>query len=208
MLNLSNCHIQDYGICILRHNLHLNAHLNISHLFIDNNDISSSSDDSISDIIISGKVKLLNISYNNSVGETSHFFTILTNSSSVIEQLVMCSNNYSTIDWAEELFSSLGENKTLKALSIWGNNISDDVCSVICEALRDNSTLRELHMYDNPLSGQASQRILDALKENNTLEELSLPSYPVGITKEITSLKLVVNEKRRRRGCYVKLEIS
>ena len=127
-------------------------------------------DNYLSDIIITCKVKVLNISYNKTVGETPHFFTtILTDPSSVIEILVMFNNNYSSTSWAIELFSSLRKNKTLEVLEIWCNNISDDVCGVMCGALRVNNTLRVLDMSHNPITGQATQLILDALKDNNTL---------------------------------------
>ncbi|XP_065896129.1 nucleotide-binding oligomerization domain-containing protein 1-like [Dysidea avara] len=208
VLDLDYCHIQDYGLQLLHRSLH-HSNITIDHLWLRNNDLSSSSDSSLSDIIITCKVKWLDISYNKAVGETPHFFTnILTHPSCVIEVLYMYSNNYSTTRPVMELFSSLRENKTVKELWIIGNNISDDECGVICDVLHVNHTLRVLYMSDNPITGQASQLILDAIKNNNTLEQLCLPSYPEDIKKEITSLEQVVNEKRRRRGCDVKLEIG
>ena len=178
MINLYSCHIQDYGLQLLHRSLH-HSNITIDYLRLGNNDLSSSSDSSLSDIIITCKVKVLGISYNKAVGETPHFFTtILTHPSCVIEVLYMYNNNYSTTRPVMELFSSLRENKTVKELWIRGNNISDDECGVICDVLCVNHTLRELYMSDNPITGQASQLILDALKNNNTLEVLSLPSYP------------------------------
>ena len=207
-LNLMSCHIQDYGLRLLHRTLPHN-NTTIDHLRLDSNDLSSSSDSSLSDIIITCKVKELAISGNKAVGETPHFFTtLLTHPSCVIETLDMYRNNYSTTRWATELFSSLRENKTVKELWISSNNISDDVCGVICDVLRVNDSLRELCMWDNPISREASQLILDALKDNNTLELLRLPSYPDNIKKEITSLQQVVNKERTRRGCDVKLEIK
>ncbi|XP_065906900.1 protein NLRC3-like [Dysidea avara] len=205
-LNLSNCYIQDYGLQLLHRSLH-NTNITIDHLWLNNNDLSSSSDSSLSDIVITCKVKALYISGNKTVGETPQFFTtILTHPSYVIETLYMSHNNY-TARPAMELLSSLRENKTVKQLRIDDNNISDDECGVICDVLRVNNTLRGLDMSDNPITGQASQLILDALKDNNTLEQLVLSHYPEDIKKEITSLEQVVNEKRRRRGCDVKLGI-
>ena len=208
-LDLNNCHIQDYGLRLLHRSLH-HSNITIDYLMLKNNDLSSSSDSSLSDIIITCKVKVLNISDNKAVGETPHFFTtILTHPSCVIEVLYMHYNNYSTTRPVMELFSSLRENKTVKVLGIRGNNILDDVCGVICDVLCVNHTLRKLYMWGNSITGQASQLILDALKNNNTLKLLVLPfSYPEDIKKEIRSLQQVVNEKRRRRGCDVKLEIG
>ena len=207
-LNLDSCHIRDHGLRILQRSLH-HSNITIEELRLHNNDISSSSDSSLSDIVITCKVKVLDIGHNEAVGETPHFFTtVLTHPSCVIERLGMVYNNYSTARWVMEVFSSLRENKTVKVLVIWGNNISDDVCGVICDVLSVNNTLRELYMHCNPITGQTSQLILDALKDNNSLEDLWLPSYPEDINKEITSLQQVVNKKRRRRGCDVKLEIG
>ena len=206
IINLNNCHIQDYGLQLLHRSLH-HSNITIDDLWLNNNDLSSSSDSSLSDIVITCKVKVLDISSNKDVGETPHFFTIiLTHPSCVIEELYMWYNNYSTTRPVMEVFSSLRENKTVKRLGIMGNNISDDECGVICDVLSVNNTLRELYMGDNPITGQASQLILDALKNNNTLEQLYLPYYPEDIKKEIRSLEQVVNEKRRR--CDVKLEIA
>ena len=206
-LDLYSCHVQDYGLRLLHRSLH-HSNITIDDLRLGINDLSSSSGSSLSDIVITCKVKVLNISSNKAVGETPHFFTtLLTHPSCVIEGLYMHNNNYSTTRWAMELFSSLRENKTVKELRIDGNNISDDVCGVICDVLHVNNTLRGLDMWRNPITGQASQLILDALKNNNTLKQLRLPSYPEDIKKEITSLQQVVNEKRRRRGSDVKLEI-
>jgi len=206
-LNLVNCHIQDYGLRLLHRTL---AHttITIDVLWLHNNDLTSSSDSPLSDIIITCKVKVLYISDNKAVGATPHFTTTLAHPSCVIEELDMSHNNYPSTRWAIELFSSLRENKTVKVLLIDGNNISDDECDVICDVLRVNNSLRVLMMYRNPITGQASLLILDALKDNNTLELLILPHYPDNNTKEITSLQQVVNKKRTRRGCDVKLKIE
>ena len=208
-LNLNNCHIQDYGLRLLHCTLH-QSNITIHSLRLDNNDLSSSSDSSLSDIISTCKVKVLSINDNKAVGEPPYFFTkLLTHCSYVIEELYMVHNCYSTTRWATELFSSLRENKTVKVLWVTSNNISDDVCSgVICDALRVNNSLRELCMYNNLFSAQAQQLILDALKDNNTLKLLRLSSYFPNDIKEIKSLEQAVNKKRRGRGCDVKFEIE
>ena len=207
-LDLASCHIQDYGLQLLHCKLQ-HTDVTINHLWLQNNDLSSSSDIPLSDIIITRKVKFFDINYNNTVGETPCFFTtILTHPSCVINGLEMYHNNYSTTKWAIELFSSLRKNKTVKWLLIRNNNISDDVCDVMSKVLPVNNTLRELIMYDNPITGKGSQLILIALQDNNTLELLRLPKYPKDVTEEIALLQQDVNNKRRRQGCDVKLEIE
>jgi len=207
-LHLDSCHIQDYGLRLLHRSLS-HSNISIDVLWLRNNDLSSSSDSFLSDIIITCKVKLLSIAFNEDAGATPQFTTLLTHPSCVIEELGMHNNSYSTSRWVIELFSSLRENKTVKKLWIYSNNISDDVCDVVCDVLRVNNSLRVLNMWNNTITGQTSLLIPEALKDNNTLELLSLPEdYPDNITKEITSLQKVVNKKRTRRGCDVELEIK
>ena len=84
MLNLGSCHIQDHGLQLLHHNLH-QGDVTIEVLWLLNNELSSSSDSSRSDITINCNVKVLSISSNKAVGETPHFFTtIVSYPSSVI----------------------------------------------------------------------------------------------------------------------------
>ena len=213
-LDLFGCNIQDYGLRLIHRNLH-NADITIDDLCLYNNNLSSASDSSLSDIIITCEVQCLDISENKNVGETSDFCTtILTHPSCVIEELIMYDNNYSTTRWAIQLLSLLRKNKTVKVLWCDTNYISDEVCGVICEVLHVNNTLRELnvqryqpYMYGSINTEQASQLILDALKDNNTLEELTLPFYLFSedVKKEIQQ---VVNDNRRKRGCDVKLKYS
>ena len=206
-LNLSHCHIQDYGLQLLHRCLHQSS-ITTDNLWLQNNDLSSSSDSSLCEIIISCKVKWLLISHNNAVGETPHFFSaMLTDPSCVIEKLYMQLGNHPLSRRAMQLFSLLGESKTLKELDVSCNNISEDMCGVICKALRVNNTLKHLWVYNNPISEQTSKLIVDALKDNNALNILYLPSYPKDVIENIYSLQDVVNEKRRRRGCDIVLKI-
>ena len=205
-LNLTSCYIQDYGLQLLHRGLH-KTDITIDDLMLFESDLSSSSDSSLSDIVISCKVKHLDIGANKAVGETLHFITtILTHPLSVVETLSMAWNNHTT-RWVIDLFSALKENKTLNGLGISRTNISDDESGVICEVLRVNTTLKKLDIRKNPITGKASQLILDALKDNDTLDGLGLPLYSDDVKKEITSLQQVVIEKRKGRGCDVDLEI-
>ena len=205
-LDFNSCHIQDHGLRLLHCNL-CHSDITIERLRLANNNLSSSSDSLLSDMIIACKVKVVNIGHNITVGETYHFITtVLSHPSTMIEDLYMYKNNYSSTKWATHLFSFLGDNKTLKRLMIHRNNISDDVCYDICDSTND--TLKELYMWDNPITGQASLLILDFLKDNDMLEKLQLPKYSEDINKEFTSLQQAVNEKRRSRECDIKLEIE
>jgi len=185
-LDLDYCHIQDYGLRILHRTL-THSKITIDELWLDSNDLSSSSDSFLGNIIITCKVKWLNIRHNNDVGATPQFINVLTNPSCMLEKLEILGDDYCTTRWATRL-SSLRENKTVKELLISDNTISDDLSGVTYEEKDVNN-------------------IPDAVKDNDELKLLNLPFYPDNVIKEITSLQRVVNEKRTRRGCNIKLEI-
>ena len=171
-LDLCKCHIRDYGLQILHRNI-FHSDITIQELWLEYNDLSSSSDSSLSNIVVTCKVKVLGIYHNSTIGETEEFVTKILTNPSVIQVLYMHYNTYSR-KWTTHLFSSLKENLTLKCLGIGRTNISDDMCDVICDALIVNSTLRELYIWGNPITEQGTKMILDALKVNNALELLQI----------------------------------
>ena len=202
--DLNSCYIHDYGFQLIFRNLQ-HANITIDTLHLHNNGLSSCSDSSLSDIIITCKVKHLSISGNKNVGETSHFFTtILSHPLSVMRSMLLEYGDYSSTRWAVELFSSMKENKTMTVLWATDNNISDEVCGVICEALAVNNTLETLYLLGTKLSREASKLIVTALEDNNKLRCLALPSFPYGT---FTMQQDVVNMKRKSRGCNVELTV-
>ncbi|XP_065903987.1 ribonuclease inhibitor-like [Dysidea avara] len=206
MLEFGNCHIQDNGVRLLHRSL-MNSGVSIHELRLYNNDLTSSSDSFLSDIVISCKVKVLNVGFSKAVGESKHFM-LLSKPSTALEVLYMYDNEYSSAKWAEQLFTSLMTNKSLKKLWVDNNNITDEICVFITKALLVNNTLNELYMGNNRITGEAAQELIKALKENNALQVLRLPKYPENITKVITDLQEVVNENRKEHGCDKKLEIK
>jgi len=205
-LDLSKCHIQDYGLQILHRNICC-SNITIKELWLEYNDLSSSSDSSLSNIVITCKVKVLGIYHNTNVGETEQFMAKIFTDPSVIEVLYMHYNTYSKI-WTKHLFFSLKENVTLRCLGIGRTNISDDMCDVICEALTVNRTLRELYIWGNPFTNQGITMILNALKVNNTLELLQVTKHPDCVMTEINLLLDIIHEKRKSEGCYLTLKIE
>ena len=63
-------------------------------------------------------------------------------------------------------------------------------------------------MYDSPLTDEAIVNIVNSLKVNNTLALLWLPKCLEDIQKTISSLQVVINKNRERRGCQMKLKID
>ena len=208
-LMLMGCHIRDAGLHIV-HRIITPSSITIEKLWLDSNDLSSSSDSCLTDIVITCGVKLLSISYNKFIGQTEEFFsTILSSTSSMIEELHIKNINLSTTA-AIMIFTLLKEKKTkLKKLEMADNDITDNVCNVIAETLQVNSTLEYLNIYGNKISAESSQLILNSLRNNNTLTVLNLPDdYSRDDNKQITTLRDSINEERRDRGCQVNLSIE
>ena len=209
-LNLMNCHIRDAGLHIIHRTIisSLASSITIQELWLYSNDLSSSSDGCLADIVITCGVKWLDISYNKTIGQTEEFFpTILSPSSSMIEILyidgIQLSNTAAIL-----IFTILKEK--LKKLNMADNDVTDnDACDVIAETLQVNSTLEYLNIHGNEISKEAILLIINSLRHNNTLTQLNIPSdYSEGDKKQILQLCDIVNEERKRRGCQAKLNVE
>ena len=207
MLSLSFCHIQDHGLQILQRGLR-SSNVIITHLWLQYNDLTAVSSSAISDLTISCRVKILNISGNNTVGEDDRLYRILTDHSSMVEELYMFSTNLSS-SGAIKLFTSLSEAKKLRILGIEFNKITDEACDAIIMAMKKNTSLVKLHMYKNPISGECAQLIVQALQYNNTLQLLRLNDYYYhdDVKGRIRLLEEEINKNRKTHGSQVKLKI-
>ena len=205
-LDLWACHIRDAGLRILLRILHSST-ITIEDLWLSNNDLSSSSDGCLSDIVINCRVRVLMISYNKTIGQTEEFFPTILSSPS-LETLYIHDINLSSRA-AIMIFTALKEKTKLKKLLMGDNDVTDDACDVIAETLQVNSTLEELYIHGNKISKEALQLILNSLRHNNTLTELLVPSnYSEGDNKQILALRDIVNDERKRRGCQAKLNVK
>ena len=206
-LNMFSCHIQDHGLQILHRGLR-SSDITITKLSLTNNDLTAISSSAISDLIISCRVKILYISYNETVGEDDRLYRIITDDSSMVEVLWMNGVKLSS-SGAIKLFTALSEAKKLWELYIRNNDITDEASDAIIMAMKKNTSLVELYMHSNPISGECAQLIVQALQYNNTLQLLWLNYYYPhdDVKKKIRLLKEEVNKKRETHGCQVKLEI-
>ena len=205
-LNLSFSFIQDHGLQILQRGLR-SSDVTITVLDLDNNDLTAVSSSAISDLTISCRVKTLYIRRNNIVGEDYSLYRIITDDSSMVEELDM-NNTKLSPNGAIKLFTALSEAKKLRTLWIHYNNITDKACDAITMAMKKNTTLVRLDMYNNPISEECAQLIVQALQHNNTLQELCLNGYHDDVKEKIRSLQEEVNKKRETHGCQVKLQID
>ena len=206
LLHLSSCLIQDHGSQILQRGLR-SSNVIITDLVLRYNDLTVVSSSAISDLTISCRVKILNISGNYTVGEDDRLYRILTDHSSMVEKLYMNFTNLSS-SGAIKLFTSLSEAKKLRILWIEFNNVTDEACDAIIMAMKKNTSLVILDMCDNPISGECAQLIVQALQYNNTLQLLRLnDDYHDNVKGKIRSLEEEINKKRKTHGCQVKLEI-
>ena len=211
-LYLMACHIRDAGLHIIHRTItsSLASSITIEKLWLHSNNLSSSSDGCLVDIVITCGVKWLAISKNKTIGQTEEFFpTILSPSSSMIETLdiagIQLSNTAAIL-----IFTLLQEKKTkLKWLCMFDNDVTDDACDVISETLQVNSTLENLNIHGNEISKEAILLIINSLRHNNTLTQLNIPSdYSEGDKKQILQLRDIVNEERKRHGCQAKLNVE
>ena len=206
-LYLYNCYIQDHGLHILHRGLLHCRKITIDQLQLDYNGLTTQSSSLISDIVVTCEVKLLRIDGNDTIGENEQLYSILSNPSTMLEELYMMNTKLSSRA-AIAVFTALKDNNKLKGLYIAYNAITDDACAAITTALERNSCLVRLSMYSNPLTGEAIVNIVNGLKVNNTLAVLWLPKCPEDIKKTISSLQEVINKNRESRGCQVKLWID
>ena len=175
-------------------------------LELTDNDLTAASSFAISDLTISCRVKRLLISCNYTVGEDDRLYRIITDDSSMVEELWMIRAKLSSIV-VIKLFTALSEAKKLRELWISHSDITDEACDAIIMALKKNTSLVTLHMINNSISRESAQRIVQALQYNNTLQELYLNyNYPDDV-KQIRSVAEEVSKKRKTHGCRVNLRI-
>ena len=195
-LDLGLCYIQDHGVHILHHGL-TNSSVTITSLYLQSNGLTESSSSAISDITISCRVKNLVISNNKTVGEDEMLYSIISNPSSVLEELNMWYTKLSS-NAAIKLFAALSDSKKLRILNISHNDITDEACDAITMAMKKNTLLVRLAMDDNPISREcATQFLVEALHHNNTLQALELPRYSDDAKRGIDyKVKKLLREKR------------
>ena len=202
MLKLLKCYIQDHGVHILHRGL-TSYDVTITALVLESNGLTESSSFAISDITISCRVKVLDIRYNNTVGEDERLYSIISDPSSKLEQLHMRYTKLSS-SGAINLFTVLSEGNKLRILDISYNNITDEAYDAIIMAMKNNNSLVTLYMCGNPISGECAQLIVQALQHNNTLQLLCLPRYSDDVQKRI---RLSAEVNKKRKSCKVNLEI-
>ena len=204
-LELRLCYIQVHGVHILHGGL-TNCDVTITSLELSCNGLTEFCSSAISDITISCRVKKLYISGNNTVGEDERLYSIISDSSSMLEVLLMHYTKLSS-NAAIKLFTALSEGKKLRILVINNNDITDEACDAIIMAMKKNTSLVLLMMHNNPISGECAQLIVQALQYNNYLQHLWLPKYSKDVQKRIRLLAEEVNKKRESCECQVKLSV-
>ena len=154
LLELENSYIQDKGLNILYCGLCHSNDITINQLDLGDNGLTRQSSSLISELTVKCKVKKLWIGGNHTIGEDQQLYSILTDPSNVLKQLMMYRTTLSS-SAAIALFTALKDNNKLKALNIQNNNITDDALGAITTALESNSCVVSLLMKGNPLSSEA-----------------------------------------------------
>ena len=206
-LDLFLSHIQHHGIRIL-HRALKDQGITIREIIFTKNGLRSSSNSLVKDIVISCRVEVLWISYNDCVGETKDFSTILSNPACVLKTLYLRFNKLSS-NAAISLFTELrsATNSQLELLEISFNHVDDYACGVIAVTLKSNKSLKRLEMYNNPITIKGVEKLLQTLHTNTTLRFLGLPKYSDHFTNQIKFLETAINNKRKQYNCYEELKI-
>ena len=206
-LSMWCCFIQDHGLQILQRGLR-NSNVTITKLLLYDNDLSAVSSSAIGDLAISCRAQALSVSGNKTVGEDDGLYKVITNHSSMVEELYMWSIKLSSAA-AIKLFTVLSEARKLKILEIDSNNVTDEACESIVEAVKKNTSLIKLSLCKNPISIECAHIIVEALQHNHVLQQLTLNrDYSHDGKEKIKSLQKDVNMKRETCGCHVTLEID
>ena len=195
-----------HGVHILYRGLK-SCNVTITSLRLPYNRLTKSSSSAITDITISCRVKILVISGNETVGEDERLYSIISDPSSMLEELHMSSTKLSSnaeIKW----FTALSEGKKLRILWIRYNNIADGACDAIIMAMKKNTSLVKLRMYGNRINGECAQLIVQSLQHNNTLHVLRLPHYSDDVKMLIRLSTEEVNKNRENCECQVKLNVE
>ena len=206
-LYLLDCYLPDHGLHMLHRGLLHCSDVIITTLGLLYNGLTSQSSSMISDITVSCKVKELWLDGNHTIGEGEQLYSILTNSSTMLEKLYMYDTRLSSTA-AIALFNTLKDNNKLKELSIACNDVTDDASDAITTMLKRNSCLFRLYLDHNPLTGEAIEKIVNGLMSNNTLRLIGLPKCSEDIKMRISFLQEIINNKRESQGCQVNLRIE
>ena len=201
-LSLAGCHIRDAGIKILHNFLQSSkSSVSIRKLWLYKNDLSSSSNNYLVDIVKTCRVEWLDISNNHSLGQERELFDNILSLPSLVKLYIDGVNLSSTA--AITIFTILKENKTnLKKLDISNTalNYTDEVSYVIAKALRANNELTFLKMCGNNIPKCTIMCMVCAIQENNTLKVLKLLiNYTDDFKQQISLDNEAINEKRKRK---------
>ena len=94
------------------------------------NNLTERSASAISDLTISCRAKTLSVSGNETVGEDASLYRVISDDSSMLEELYMWSTKLSS-GAAIELYTALSEAKKLKVLEITKNDVTGEACDSI-----------------------------------------------------------------------------
>ena len=213
-LNLSGCHIRDAGIETLHQFLQSSkSSVTIKKLWLYKNDLSSSSNSYLVDIVDTCRIEWLDISNNcNSLGQEAELFEKMLSFPSLQRLYISDVNLSSKVVIA--IFTLMKENKTnLKRLDMSNTALdyTDEVSDVIAEALQANNKLKHLKMCGNNIIPKCTIKcMVTAIHKNNTLRDLRLPlsNYTDDFKKRIELENEAINGKRKDIKCKTMLTIS
>ena len=178
----------------------------IENISLSSNLLSSASARYISDIVIACKTTVLHLNGNN-LQKADALSNML--EKTAIEELYIHGNNLNT-STANSIFGALKKQSCqLKILGLTHNNIQDEASDEIADTLQVNKSLLALWLNSNPLSEKAVLKIVQSLHHNNTLQVLILPNnYLIKTTKHIQKEITKINSNRKENLNIPELDID
>jgi len=167
-LTLSSCYIGDAGLKMVHQSL-VTSGVTIESIFLDNNLLSSQSEEVLAEMVTTFKIQCLYLQHNNFVDGLD-----LSNNST-LESLYIFHNNMSSRG-ASRLFSTLRSNRHTKLgnLDISNNDIDDEAVNDITQYLVENIFLKYLYISENKFTDQGIIKIVRSLNSNRFLERLTI----------------------------------
>ena len=170
-LFLSSCYIGDAGLKMVYQSL-VTSGVTIESIFLDNNLLSSQSEEVLAEMVTTFKIQCLYLQHNNFADGLD-----LSNNST-LESLYISHNNLSSTG-ASRLFSTLRSNKhtNLRRLNIDNNDIGDEAVNDITQFLMEKNVLKFLDVSNNKFTEQGIIIMLGSLHCNRSLIILKISKH-------------------------------
>ena len=145
----------------------------LEELGLSDNDLKASSAVILQALKGSCKLKAINLNNNNTTGEVAEDLASVIKNNSSLEELGLSCNDLKLSSVV--ILQALKENCKLKTLNLNCNHMTAEVAEHLVNVIKNNKSLKRLYLFNNDLKTSAIG-ILQALKANHKLRVLDLSS--------------------------------